>query len=166
MNSMAYAMGLASEEPPDLLGDDPDLLLEARRLGIKEKPKPVIDSKSLITREIRRRTMWSCFILDRYMSSGRNRPHMPIDTLEIQLPCSEEDWRFGTIGKSERLKAGGGIVKLTEHSNYGHFTQVDALPVLSLYIRLVEIWGGFSKWSCAGGRRSVALKLALIVTSY
>ncbi|KAI9723978.1 MAG: hypothetical protein M1812_000696 [Candelaria pacifica] len=40
--------------------------------------------------EIRRRTFWSCFIMDRYLSSGQPSLQMfDVEKLRIQLPCSE-----------------------------------------------------------------------------
>lgn len=154
---MAYAMGLSSEEDPESVGR-PDLVSshEAERLGVKRKSlkagsKP--DTQEFISREIKRRTMWSCFILDRYLSSGRARPQMSIETLHIQVPCSEEDFRFGTNVKTEFLCPELDESEDNNTPNKGQSSQVNSSPVLSIYIRLVEIWGRFSKWSCAGGRR-------------
>lgn len=46
--------------------------------------------------EIRRRTFWSCFIIDRYMSSGKYRPTMIYaPDVRIQLPSSERAFLFG-----------------------------------------------------------------------
>lgn len=143
------------EELPDPSINDPKLLEEARLLGVKTKPKPGMEPQDFIDREIKRRTMWSCFILDRYLSTGRSRPHMDVTTLEIQLPCSEDDFRFGSNVKTELLTP----VSATKGSNStssGRVTQVDGVPLIGLFIRLVDIWGSCSKYSCAGGRRLVA----------
>jgi hypothetical protein len=150
-------MGLSTEEQdPDDQGKTTSVSVdEAKKLGVSlkhVKPRPVLDSQAFIAREINRRTMWSCFILDRYLSSGRARPQMDVNSLSIQLPCSEEDFRFGTNVKTAFLKEGGELA-LYDESSYHKRMQVDTSSVLSIYIRLVEIWGGFSKWSCAGGRR-------------
>ena len=127
---------------------------ELELLGVKPK---MLDGASVdaTTREIRRRTMWSCFILDRYLSFGRNRPQMDTEPLNIQLPCSEPDFQFYRDGRAEfhyRNMDDDGTIK-------GKYTQVGSSSILSIYIRLVGIWGRLSKWSSAGGRRSIFASL-------
>lgn len=151
-------MGLSSEEDPEIVGrSDLVSLDEAAKLGVRRKlpnSPPKWESQAFVSREIKRRTMWSCFILDRYLSSGRARPQMSVETLHIQLPCSEEDFRFGTNVKTELLHPDPGALLDDDTPKNNSFSHVDTSPVLGVYIRLVEIWGRFSKWSCAGGRRS------------
>lgn len=151
-------MGLSSEEDPDNVGRS-DLVSsdEAAKLGVRRKlpnSLPKLESQAFVSREIKRRTMWSCFILDRYLSSGRARPQMSVETLHIQLPCSEEDFRFGTNVKTEFLHPDADASLDDDTLKNINFSHIDTSPVLGVYIRLVEIWGRFSKWSCAGGRRS------------
>lgn len=46
--------------------------------------------------EIRRRTFWTCFILDRYLSNGKFRPQtINVKDVRIQLPASEQAFLFG-----------------------------------------------------------------------
>jgi len=50
---------------------------------------------AFIQQEVRRRTFWSCFIMDRYLSSGKYRPQMlHAKELRIQLPASERSFLF------------------------------------------------------------------------
>ncbi|OBT65886.1 hypothetical protein VE03_05406 [Pseudogymnoascus sp. 23342-1-I1] len=151
---MARTMKLMFEEDP-LMGQKPErpaLIEEARRLGVKlngAEPGARVDEQTLIQREIKRRTAYSCFILDRYQASGRYRPQIiNVDDLHIQLPCSEEDFRFGTNVETGSLKDSPLAPGSQDGSRIMASTQV-----LSIYIRLVEIWGRFSRWSCKGGRR-------------
>lgn len=54
------------------------------------------ESDAFIEQEIRRRTFWSCFILDRYLSSGKHRPQMlRVCDLRLQLPSSDHAFLFG-----------------------------------------------------------------------
>ncbi|OBT57886.1 hypothetical protein VE04_02102 [Pseudogymnoascus sp. 24MN13] len=111
------------------------------------KPAPL--ARSTIQREIKRRTAYSCFILDRYQSMGQYQPQIiDIYELNIQLPCSEEDFLFGTIVKTRLLKDSLQSPDSNESSRTISTTQV-----LSIYIQLVEIWGRFSHWSSRGGRQ-------------
>ncbi|KAL9097063.1 MAG: hypothetical protein Q9165_001027 [Trypethelium subeluteriae] len=80
--------------------------IEAQQLGIKaEKLTRTKQSDAFVEQEIRRRTFWSCFIMDRYLSSGKYRPQMlSVKDLRIQLPSSEKAFLFG---EKARLKTEG-----------------------------------------------------------
>ncbi|KAF2279501.1 uncharacterized protein EI97DRAFT_178452 [Westerdykella ornata] len=55
--------------------------------------------------EITRRTFWSCFIMDRALCGGTNRPtSIFIEDITIQLPCSENAFNFGKPVKTARLE--------------------------------------------------------------
>jgi len=151
---MAQVMGLMFEDDPRASErpQRPSLVEEARQLGVRPKtldPGARSDEQALIHQEIKRRTAYSCFILDRYQASGRYRPQIiNIDDLHVQLPCSEEDFQFGINVKTGSLKDSPSPPDSNQASRTIASTQV-----LSIYIRLVEIWGRFSRWSCKGGRR-------------
>lgn len=64
---------------------------------------------AFIQQEIRRRTFWTCFILDRYLSNGKFRPQvLRVKDMRIQLPASEQAFLFGEkvrtlmLGEEER----------------------------------------------------------------
>lgn len=72
---------------------------EAERLGVNGNKSSAPNSQdggdAFIECEIRRRTFWSCFIMDRYLSSGKYRPQMlHSKELRIQLPASEGSFLF------------------------------------------------------------------------
>jgi len=100
----AQVLGLQYEQELD---DEPlarslALSSEAQHMGIQPKrresrtPNATSKSDSFIQQEILRRTFWSCFVLDRYMSSGKYRPQMlHVKEIRIQLPSSERAFHFG-----------------------------------------------------------------------
>ncbi len=151
-------MGLSSEEDLAIVGNPNSVSVEeVERLGVKRKilkPGAKLDAEAFVSREIKRRTMWSCFIIDRYLSSGRARPQMDAETLHIQLPCSADDFRLGTNVKTEFLHPGVQPFQEDNGLRNEQLADVGVGSDLSIYIKLVEVWGRFSKWSCAGGRRS------------
>lgn len=116
----AQAMGLQYELDLD---DEPlsrSLALngEAERLGMESGRKNSASGKSaeddFILQEIRRRTFWSCYIMDRYLSSGKYRPQMlHARELRIQLPASERSFLFAekvrTLMLGEEDKAVTGL---------------------------------------------------------
>ncbi|KAI9683605.1 MAG: hypothetical protein M1829_004909 [Trizodia sp. TS-e1964] len=109
---MSQAMGLEFEEGLD---DEPLALssaiggeaLQLADLGFDTPghgSKEIITAETLIKQEIRRRTFWSCFILDRYLSSGKYRPTMiNVRDLRIQLPSSDDAFSIGERIHTKRL---------------------------------------------------------------
>ncbi|KAK3319371.1 fungal-specific transcription factor domain-containing protein [Apodospora peruviana] len=100
-------------------------------------------SQMMIAKEIRRRTMFSCLILDRLLGCGKGRVStIRAEDLQIQLPCSEvafdlsEDVYTGFLKPMKTVRVNGPIND----------------SVLSRFVRLIDIWGEISKWSFAGGR--------------
>ncbi|KAF6798749.1 fungal specific transcription factor [Colletotrichum sojae] len=95
-------------------------------------------------REIRRRTMFSCLILDRLLSCGSERVSMVrSDDLQIQLPCTEHAFDLGRAVYTGFLRQTG------EESDQA----VDD-SVLSRFVQLADFWGDITKYSFAGGRHT------------
>ncbi|KAL1382358.1 fungal-specific transcription factor domain-containing protein [Phyllosticta capitalensis] len=79
----------------------------ARSAGVGQSVRDAMSFNKadvFIEQETKRRTFWSCFILDRYLSSGKYRPQMlNVRDLKIQLPCSERAFLFGEKVKTLML---------------------------------------------------------------
>ncbi|EEP75851.1 conserved hypothetical protein [Uncinocarpus reesii 1704] len=66
------------------------------------------NSDDVIEQETKRRTFWSCFILDRCLSGGRLRPRMiKVRDVGIQLP-SDNAFAFGERVRTSRLSENAG----------------------------------------------------------
>ncbi|TVY91850.1 putative transcriptional regulatory protein, partial [Lachnellula willkommii] len=108
-------------------------------------------SQELTEKEVRRRTWWSCFIMDRMLSAGKCRPTMiDVEKLRVQLPCSSDQFLFVRTAETGFLST-----KWLKEERPAGVTNDD--NVLGWYIQLVEIFGRFSEWSYAGGRRTEVL---------
>lgn len=98
---MAQAMGLQYEDEVENVpwGISSTMRFEAQHLGFRtgrESPLDPASSEAFVGEEIRRRTVWSCFIMDRYLSSGKFRPTMlAVDDIRVQLPSSDNAFAFG-----------------------------------------------------------------------
>lgn len=115
----AQLLGMQYE--PDLDGEplarSMTMVFEADNAGTTTTSrsfKPAGSKEDTLTeQEIRRRTFWSCFVMDRYLSNGKYRPQMlNARGLRIQLPSSERAFLFGekvrTLQLGEALDALGG----------------------------------------------------------
>lgn len=138
------------------------------------------EKEQFIKREIERRTFWSCCLLDRYLSWGKNRPQMlrSDEMKRIQLVCSDRafDWglkcRTRLLGEDdaayrkrrekvqEAAKRDYGTRDGTDrgqqssnHMYHIRWEVGDQEAELSWYIQVVDHLGEIIKWSCAGGRR-------------
>ncbi|KAI0419223.1 fungal-specific transcription factor domain-containing protein [Xylaria grammica] len=129
---MAQFLGLGFEdakEPGDAKFRAVDLRL--KNIGCQ--------SQLALQKEIRRRIMFSCFILDRMLACGKHRVAIIRgEDLDIQLPCSEDKFDLAMEVQTGRL------------------SQLDRTgsddSVLSRFIQLVSLWGEISKYSARGGR--------------
>ncbi|KAI1105804.1 fungal-specific transcription factor domain-containing protein [Jackrogersella minutella] len=96
-------------------------------------------SQDALEKEVRRRTMFSCFILDRMLACGKERVAIlrPED-IQIQLPCSEDKFDLA-------MEVPTGFID--DKVRYGMDDSV-----LSRFIQLVDLWGEVSRFSADGGR--------------
>ncbi|TEA14285.1 putative transcriptional regulatory protein [Colletotrichum sidae] len=94
--------------------------------------------------ETRRRTMFSCLILDRLLSCGSERVSMVrSEDLQIQLPCTEHAFDLGRAVYTGFLRQVG----------QQRQTAIDD-SVLSRFVQLADFWGDITKYSFAGGRHT------------
>lgn len=102
-------------------------------------------------REIRRRTMWSCFLMDRFNASGTDRPmQMSEDFLNIPLPVKEQFFRMELAAPTENLK---GKVLNPAEEDAGQMTDArENMGTSAYYIKLVAIWGRLVRYWNLGGR--------------
>ncbi|KAF9881707.1 hypothetical protein CkaCkLH20_00853 [Colletotrichum karsti] len=126
-------------------------MAQGLKLGFGDKPlrgkRPSQLNKRILPEswkdlEIRRRTMFSCLILDRLLSCGSERVSMVrSDDLQIQLPCTEHAFDLGRAVYTGFLRQVG-----TEMER-----PIDD-SVLSRFVQLADFWGDITKYSFAGGR--------------
>lgn len=106
-------------------------------------------------REIRRRTMWACFMMDRFNSSGTDRPLFVAESnIQAQLPIKESYFQMEITGPTEDLDGSGRSVVASE-SGSGQLTDpVVNMGVAAFTIRLVSIWGRIVRYMNLGGRET------------
>ncbi|CRK41478.1 hypothetical protein BN1723_005156 [Verticillium longisporum] len=95
---------------------------------------------SFIDREIRRRTMWACFLMDRFNSSGTDRPmFIKEDTVKIPLPIKEKYFQLDMPGVTETL-AGNPSRTPTPEDSYMPDAK-DNIGVAAYMVRSISLWG-------------------------
>lgn len=121
------------------------------------------NSMSFVDREIRRRCMWASFVMDRFTSSGTERPCIISESeLGIQLPTHDRNLELdipaiteqldGTIRFSESLQSGNaaenmgiGAYMVRVIALYGrvakYFNQVSTIFSISIFLFLFHIGG-------------------------
>ena len=132
---MAYALQLHRE-----LDHDP--------LGRKTENKSEL---SFTDREIRRRTMWACFLMDRFTSSGTERPMFADeDIIKVQLPVKESSFQMEIPGPTESLD---GRVPNPVKSDTGQLSDPQGnMGVAAYMIRIIALWGRVIKYLNMGGK--------------
>jgi hypothetical protein len=106
---------------------------------------------SFIDREIRRRTMWACFLMDRFNSSGTDRPmFMKEDSIKIQLPIQEKYFQMDMAGPTENLQ---GAVPTPATPGEGQLANPkDNMGVAAHMIRSIALWGRIIVYLLQGGK--------------
>lgn len=106
---------------------------------------------SFVDREIRRRTMWACFLMDRFNSSGTDRPmFVKEETIEVQLPIKEQLFQLDMEGPTEDME---GNVPYPSSGEEGELSNArDNMGVAAYMIRSIAMWGRTIIYHCQGGR--------------
>lgn len=133
---MAYALQLHRELDHDPLGQNNSKASEL----------------SFTDREIRRRTMWACVLMDRYNSSGSQRPPIGNEKfLHIQLPVKESHFQMEIPGPTEDLD---GNVPNPVPEGYGQLSNPkDNMGVSAYIIRAIVLWGRIVDYLNLGGKK-------------
>ncbi|KAJ5084572.1 hypothetical protein NUU61_009151 [Penicillium alfredii] len=107
---------------------------------------------SFTDREIRRRTMWACFLMDRYNSSGSQRPPIGNERfLQLQLPIKETHFQMEIPGPAEDLD---GDVPNPVPEDTGQLSNAKENMGVSAYIiRAIVLWGRIVDYLNLGGKR-------------
>ncbi|KAL8938052.1 MAG: hypothetical protein Q9216_004104 [Gyalolechia sp. 2 TL-2023] len=132
---MAYALQLHRE-----LDHDP--------LGRKDDADPKL---SATDREIRRRTMWACFMMDRFNSSGTERPTCASEEhIKIQLPNKEFNFHNEIPGPTETLEGEKPSSALKDGGKGSD--PANNMGVASYTVRIIVLWGRVIRYLNLGGK--------------
>lgn len=131
---MAYALQLHK-----------DLEYDPQARGAKTK-------LSFVDREIRRRAMWACFLMDRSSSSGTDRPmFIKEESIQIPLPVSERHFELDMPASTEMLD-GSPSAAAASPSNGARTDLRENMGAAAYIIRAIAIWGRVVTYLNHGGR--------------
>lgn len=154
-----------------------DMADSIKRPVPQPKPDPsTVGDDNFIVEEIKRRTFWSCYIVDRYISSGDYKPRrIHVKEALVQLPCSQEAFLHGIDRIKTRM--------LRETDDHFHhrkkeyekahakesgvdWEDEDKQEPLVWYIKALDLYEDVMKWACTVTRRyarqvSITPRLAL-----
>ncbi|KAJ6444732.1 C6 transcription factor [Purpureocillium lavendulum] len=108
---------------------------------------------SFIDREIRRRTMWACFLMDRFNSSGSDRPmFIAEESIKIQLPVKERFFQLDMPVQTESLS--GAALQGEAVDDRQIAKADDSMGVAAYTIRSIAVWGRIIIYLNQGGREA------------
>lgn len=114
---------------------------------------------SFTDREIRRRTMWACFLMDRFNSSGTERPtFLNQDNIKIQLPVKESHFQMEIPSTTETLD--GEILNRIPPDTGQVSNAKDNMGVAAYLVRIIAIWGCVIKYLNLGGKEKDAYPIS------
>ncbi|KAF2192865.1 hypothetical protein K469DRAFT_552474 [Zopfia rhizophila CBS 207.26] len=98
--------------------------------------------EEFIDAEVRRRTAWTCFLMDSLLSGGKGRKRsLDAADMTVQLPCERESFVFGEHVCTESLD---GTLRMPPISQ-----PVGELGIIAYSMRAANIWGKVAKWACS-----------------
>ena len=96
--------------------------------------------------------MWSCFLLDRFSSSGTDRPtFVGPEYIRAQLPIKEKLYNMEITGPTEDLQ--GNVPNPVDPETGQVAVATDNMGVAAYTIRLVGIWGELITYMNLGGKQ-------------
>jgi Fungal specific transcription factor domain/Fungal Zn(2)-Cys(6) binuclear cluster domain len=130
---MALIMGLGYNEGP---GYNNEVVMDSGD----------IQGMDFVMKEMGRRTIWSCFMMDRCIASGRRRsPSLLVGDIQIALPCIENDFYFG-------FSSGGLTYRNLLDIVEGRKSPRKPVSHFAFTILLFELWHDIARWT---GERDV-----------
>lgn len=135
---MAYALQLHKDPEHEMSGPGSDKKTEL----------------SFMDRELRRRVMWACFMMDRFTSSGTERPMFANEHyFRLQLPVRENYYQLEVPALTEDLHGNLPKDAKTDDEDKAHKEVRSNMGVAAYNIRLVAIWGRLVQYLNLGGRQ-------------
>lgn len=110
---------------------------------------------SFVDREVRRRTMWACFLMDRFNSSGTDRPSFAEESsIKVQLPIKEKFFEMDMPGPTEDLE---GKVPNPVAPGEGQLSDAkENMGVAAYMIKCIALWGRIISYLNRGGNEKDA----------
>lgn len=98
--------------------------------------------EEFIEAEVRRRTAWTCFLMDSLLSGGKGRKRsLTAADMTIQLPCERESFVFGEPICTEQLDSSMRMPPVT--------LPVAEIGIIGYSMRAANIWGKVARWACS-----------------
>jgi hypothetical protein len=106
------------------------------------------NADDLRSSESENRTLWSCFVIDKLLSCGRQRPAMMhMDDITIHLPIAERDFAFD-VESPQHVTFRELMDNSTLFKSHGSIEYQ-----YSIIIRGINIWAKIHSYIVNGGRR-------------
>ncbi|USP79670.1 hypothetical protein yc1106_06944 [Curvularia clavata] len=110
-----------------------------RETGIPRNRVPT--REEFIEAEVRRRTAWTCFLMDSLLSGGKGRKRsLTAADMSIQLPCEREDFVFGEPKCTPQLDNTQRMPPVA--------LPIGEIGIIGYSMRAANIWGKVARWAC------------------
>ncbi|KAB2577672.1 putative transcriptional regulatory protein [Lasiodiplodia theobromae] len=105
-------------------------------------PNAVLSPQDFIAAEERRRTAWTCFLMDSLLSGGKGRKRsLSAADMRIQLPCETDMYVFGEAVRCPRVDG--------SFSPFSAMLPLGNLGIIGFSLRIADVWGAVASWACS-----------------
>jgi hypothetical protein len=114
----------------------------AQMMGLMDESARSTTSEEFIAAEERRRTAWTCFLMDSLLSGGKGRNRsLSAEDMRIQLPCDPDSYNFGEPVQCESLNS--------PSPGRPNPSPPGELGIIACSMRVADIWGEVARWACS-----------------
>lgn len=114
----------------------------AQIIGLFSEAAPYHSREDFIVAEERRRTAWTCFLMDSLLSGGKERRRaLTASDLQLQLPCETDYFYFGESVWCEMFDGSLPTGQCTG--------QAGKLGIIAYTMRVADVWGAVARWACS-----------------
>lgn len=133
-------------------------MAQVLRLGFEDEEEVAAGArgarKDPLRAEVRRRTFWSCFLLDRTITDGKERPCSlnPPRNHSVRMPCSEDEFTKAVPGTGARFETSSAPWTVSAKALV---SPPGPEPEADLYghtLRVSHLWQQVADYIGAGGR--------------
>jgi hypothetical protein len=121
----------------------------AQVIGLFQESAPAHTREEFILAEERRRTAWTCFLMDSLLSGGKGRRRsLAAEDMQIQLPCDTGYFYFGEPVRCQWINETEENLRAIRTASQGHI-DIGQLGIVGYTMQVADTWGAVARWACS-----------------
>ncbi|TLD32500.1 hypothetical protein E2P81_ATG05476 [Venturia nashicola] len=121
----------------------------AQVIGLFQESGPALTREEFILAEERRRTAWTCFLMDSLLSGGKGRRRgLAAEDMQIQLPCDTGYFYFGEPVRCQKINETEEDLRAVRMASQGRL-DIGNIGIVGYTMQVADTWGAVARWACS-----------------